>query len=120
LIKKLKLHLYRKYNKIMKNTDLITLHTNNIDNLIIIKKNLNFKNIQKNNFLNNDEYEDYNYLLNILIEEDKIINEILEELNKQSSEYIEQKFNKFIISILLIFLFSIIILVKEIFIKNKH
>ena len=104
----------------MKNTDLITLHTNNIDNLIIIKKNLNFKNIQKNNFLNNDEYEDYNYLLNILIEEDKIINEILEELNKQSSEDIEQKFNKFIISILLIFLFSIIILVKEIFIKNKH
>ena len=104
----------------MKNTDLITLHTNNIDNLIIIKKNLNFKNIQKNNFLNNDEYEDYNYLLNILIEEDKIINEILEELNKQSSEYIKQKFNKFIISILLIFLFSIIILVKEIFIENKH
>lgn len=104
----------------MKNTDLITLHTNNIDNLIIIKKNLNFKNIQKNNFLNNDEYEDYNYLLNILIEEDKIINEILEKLNKQSSEYIEQKFNKFIISILLIFLFSIIILVKEIFIENKH
>lgn len=71
----------------MKNTDLITLHTNNIDNLIIIKKNLNFKNIEKNNFLNNDEYEDYNYLLNILIEEDKIINEILEELNKQSSKY---------------------------------
>jgi hypothetical protein len=104
----------------MKNTDLITLHTNNIDNLIIIKKNLNFKNIQKNNFLNNDEYEDYNYLLNILIEEDKIINEILEELNKQSSKYEEQKFNKFIISILLIFLFSIIILVKEIFIENKH
>jgi hypothetical protein len=104
----------------MKNTDLITLHTNNIDNLIIIKKNLNFKNIQKNNFLNNDEYEDYNYLLNILIEEDKIINEILEELNKQSLEYEEQKFNKFIISILLIFLFSIIILVKEIFIENKH
>ena len=104
----------------MKNTDLITLHTNNIDNLIIIKKNLNFKNIQKNNFLNNDEYEDYNYLLNILIEEDKIINEILEELNKQSLEYEEQKFNKFIISILLIFLFSIIILVKEIFIKNKY
>ena len=102
----------------MKNTDLITLHTNNIDNLIIIKKNLNFKNIQKNNFLNNDEYEDYNYLLNILIEEDKIINEILEELNKQSSKYEEKKFNKFIISILLIFLFSIIILVKEIFIKN--
>lgn len=34
----------------MKNTNLITLHTNNIDNLIIIKKNLNFKNIQKNNF----------------------------------------------------------------------
>lgn len=61
----------------MKNTNLITLHTNNIDNLIITKKNLNFKNIQKNNFLNNDEYEDYNYLLNILIEEDKIINEIL-------------------------------------------
>jgi hypothetical protein len=104
----------------MKNTNLITLHTNNIDNLIIIKKNLNFKNIQKNNFLNNDEYEDYNYLLNILIEEDKIINEILEELNKQSSKYEEQKFNKFIISILLIFLFSIIILVKEIFIENKH
>lgn len=104
----------------MKNTDLITLHTNNIDNLIIIKKNLNFKNIQKNNFLNNDEYEDYNYLLNILIEENKIINEILEELNKQSSKYEEQKFNKFIISILLIFLFSIIILVKEIFIENKH
>jgi hypothetical protein len=104
----------------MKNTNLITLHTNNIDNLIIIKKNLNFKNIQKNNFLNNDEYEDYNYLLNILIEEDKIINEILEELNKQSLEYEEQKFNKFIISILLIFLFSIIILVKEIFIENKH
>jgi len=104
----------------MKNTDLITLHTNNIDNLIIIKKNLNFKNIQKNNFLNNDEYEDYNYLLNILIEEDKIINEILEELNKQSSKYEEKKFNKFIISILLIFLFSIIILVKEIFIENKH
>lgn len=71
----------------MKNTNLITLHTNNIDNLIIIKKNLNFKNIEKNNFLNNDEYEDYNYLLNILIEEDKIINEILEELNKQSSKY---------------------------------
>ena len=104
----------------MKNTDLITLHTNNIDNLIIIKKILNFKNIQKNNFLNNDEYEDYNYLLNILIEEDKIINEILEELNKQSSKYEEKKFNKFIISILLIFLFSIIILVKEIFILNKH
>lgn len=104
----------------MKNTNLITLHTNNIDNLIITKKNLNFKNIQKNNFLNNDEYEDYNYLLNILIEEDKIINEILEELNKQSSKYEEQKFNKFIISILLIFLFSIIILVKEIFIENKH
>ena len=99
----------------MKNTDLITLHTNNIDNLIIIKKNLNFKNIQKNNFLNNDEYEDYNYLLNILIEEDKIINEILEELNKQSSKYEEQKFNKFIISILLIFLFSIIIIIKTIF-----
>jgi precorrin-2 methylase len=99
----------------MKNTNLITLHTNNIDNLIIIKKNLNFKNIQKNNFLNNDEYEDYNYLLNILIEEDKIINEILEELNKQSSEYIKQKFNKFIISILLIFLFSIIIIIKTIF-----
>lgn len=99
----------------MKNTDLITLHTNNIDNLIITKKNLNFKNIQKNNFLNNDEYEDYNYLLNILIEEDKIINEILEELNKQSSKYEEQKFNKFIISILLIFLFSIIIIIKTIF-----
>lgn len=99
----------------MKNTNLITLHTNNIDNLIIIKKNLNFKNIQKNNFLNNDEYEDYNYLLNILIEEDKIINEILEELNKQSLEYEEQKFNKFIISILLIFLFSIIIIIKTIF-----
>ena len=99
----------------MKNTNLINLHTNNIDNLIIIKKKLNFKNIQKNYFLNNDEYEDYNYLLNILIEEDKIINEILEELNKQSLEYEEQKFNKFIISILLIFLFSIIIIIKTIF-----
>ena len=104
----------------MKNTDLITLHTNNIYNLIIKKKNLNFKNIKKNNFLNNDEYEDYNYLLNILIEEDKKINEISEELNKQSSKYEEQKFIKFIISTLLIFIFSIIILVKEIFIENKH
>lgn len=99
----------------MKNTNLINLHTNNIDNLIIIKKKLNFKNIQKNYFLNNDEYEDYNYLLNILIEEDKIINEILEELNKQSSEYIKQKYNKLIISILLIFVFLLIIIIKTIF-----
>ena len=99
----------------MKNTNLINLHTNNIDNLIIIKKKLNFKNIQKNYFLNNDEYEDYNYLLNILIEEDKIINEILEELNKQSSEYEEKKCNKLIISILLIFVFLLINLIKYYF-----